>query len=245
MVPSESPTKHVYDGNGLTTHWPYTFALGTTDGSDVKVYLTDPATGTSTLLTSNYSVDVVASEVVYPTVASGLPALPATWKITLLRTEIITQGMNLLNQGALSSESLETAFDKLTLICQQLSEKMDRAVLQDISTTTGAITLTTLLTGIDPTQFAIAAAAAIAQMQAMIATFPIVRGTFTNATLVAGKLTITHSKNLTAPYTLFIQIYDNTGKTILPDAITGSANSHEIDLTSYGTLTGTYGYVYL
>ena len=218
MVPSASPTKHTYDGNGVTTAWPFTFQIATTTGDDILVYLTDPVTGTSTLLTANYSVDVPGLQVIYPTVASGLPPLPLLWKITLLRTEDITQGMNLINQSAFNAESLETAFDKLTLICQQLSEKMDRAVLQDV-TAISPITLSTLLTGIDMSQFSIAAAAAIAAMNALLATFPIVRGTFTNASLVAGKLTITHSKNLTTPFTLMIHIYDNTGKIILPDAV--------------------------
>jgi hypothetical protein len=34
-------------------------------------------------------------------------------------------------------------------------------------------------------------------------------------------------------------------KVIIPDEITGSANSHEIDLTSYGTISSTWGYVYV
>jgi uncharacterized protein YfkK (UPF0435 family) len=243
MVPSATPTKHTYSGNGLTVDWPFTFPIATTDGSDILIYLTNPTTGYSTLLTSNYSVNVPGLSVKYPTVASGLPALPATWKITLIRTEDIVQLMNLLNQGAFNAENLETAFDKLTMICQQLNEKMDRAVLQDV-TAIAPITLTTLLTSIDPTQFSIAAAAAIAQMNALLAAFPTTRGTFTNASLVAGKLTITHSKNLAAPYSLLIHIYNNLGKVIIPDAVTGSANSHEVDLTNYGALTGTWGYIY-
>jgi len=244
MVPSESPIKHTYDGNDLCVDWPFSFQIASPTGDDILVYLTSPTTGLSTLLTSNYFVDVPGLKVIYPTVASGLPPLPALWKITLLRTENITQLMNLINQGSFNAESLETAFDKVTLICQQLQEQMNRAVLQDIIAIT-PITLSTLYSGIDFTQFAIAAAAAIAAMNALLATFPIVRGTFTNATLVAGKLTITHSKNLTAPYSLMMHIYDNLGKIILPDAVTGSANSHEIDLTSYGVIAGTWGYIYL
>jgi uncharacterized protein YfkK (UPF0435 family) len=243
MVPSATPTKHTYDGNGLTVDWPFSFQIATTDGSDIFLYLTDPATGYSTVLTSNYSVNVAGLSVKYPTVASGLPPLPAGWKITLLRTEDITQLMNLLNQGAFNAENIETAFDKLTLICQQLNEKMNRAVLQDV-TAIAPITLTTLYSSIDMSQFSIAAAAAIAQMNALIASFPITRGTFTNADLAAGVLTITHSKNLTAPYTLNIQIYNSLGKIVLPDAITGSANSHAIDLSSFGAIAGTWGYIY-
>jgi len=244
MIASALPTKHTYDGNDLTILWPYTFPIATTDGSDIMVYLTDPATGLSTVLESNYSVDVPGAQVTYPTVASGLPALPALWKITLLRTENLTQIMNLINQAAFNAENLETAFDKLTMICQQLSEKMDRAVLQDVTETT-PITLSELYTGIDTTQWSIAAAANLAAMQAMLDSFPIVRGIFTNADLAAGVLTVTHSKNLATPFTLNIQIYNNSGKIVLPDAVTGSANSHAIDLSSYGVLTGTWGYIYL
>lgn len=71
------------------------------------------------------------------------------------------------------------------------------------------------------------------------------RGTFTNANLSSGKLTITHNKGLSAPYTILIQIYDNNGKMILPDEITGSTNSVEIDLSSFGSISGTWGYIYI
>jgi hypothetical protein len=71
------------------------------------------------------------------------------------------------------------------------------------------------------------------------------RGTFENADLVAGKLTITHNKNLSAPYSAFIMIFNNSGRQILPDEITGSANAAEIDLSSYGLITGTWGYIYV
>ena len=169
-------------------------------------------------------------------------------KITIVREIPLTQETDLQNQGAFNAESLETAFDKITMITQQLNEKMDRAVLQDVTSIT-PITLSTLLTGIDPSQVSIAAAAAIAAINAALAaalaSFPIVRGTFVNADLVAGKLTIIHNKGLTAPYTLFVQIYNNTGKTVLPDYITGAINSHEIDLASYGAIAGNWGYIYL
>ena len=61
------------------------------------------------------------------------------------------------------------------------------------------------------------------------------RGTFTNASLSSGKLTITHNKALAAPYQLIIFIYDNNYKMIIPDEITGATNSVEIDLTSFVT----------
>jgi len=72
-----------------------------------------------------------------------------------------------------------------------------------------------------------------------------VSATFTNASLSTGKLTITHNKALSAPYQIIVQIFDNNNKVIIPDEITGATNSVEVDLTSYGTLTGTWGYIYM
>lgn len=72
----------------------------------------------------------------------------------------------------------------------------------------------------------------------------IVNGTFDNTNLSSGILTITHNFGLPAPYTFDIAIFDNTNKMIVPDDITGSTNSIAIDLSSYGTLTGTWGYSY-
>jgi hypothetical protein len=67
-----------------------------------------------------------------------------------------------------------------------------------------------------------------------------VNATFTNATLVSGILTITH--NLGRQF-VPVTIADNSNKQIIPDEVTfGSANSLTIDLTSYGTLTGTWNY---
>jgi hypothetical protein len=70
-------------------------------------------------------------------------------------------------------------------------------------------------------------------------------GTFDNGDLTAGVLTITHTLGLSAPYAVNLAVFDNTGKQILPDEVTGSANSVAVDLSSYGALTGTWGYRYI
>lgn len=70
-------------------------------------------------------------------------------------------------------------------------------------------------------------------------------GTFINANLVAGVFTITHDKSLSPPYTVNVIIFDNNGHQIVPDAITGHANTVDITLTSFAPLLGTWGYVYV
>ncbi len=139
MIPSTGPIKHVYDGNDVTSLWPYTFPIATTDGSDVLVYLTDPD-DVRTLLTSNYSVDVAGSQVLYPIVTDPIiDPLPTGWKITLLRMEPLTQLMDLLNQGAFNAETLETAFDKLTMICQQLQDQVTTLVAEGLTGEAGIL----------------------------------------------------------------------------------------------------------
>lgn len=73
----------------------------------------------------------------------------------------------------------------------------------------------------------------------------LIRATFDNGDLAVGKLTITHNLALSAPYSVIVAIFDNNSKQIIPDDVTGATNSVEIDLTSYGTLTGTWGYLLL
>jgi len=70
-------------------------------------------------------------------------------------------------------------------------------------------------------------------------------GTFTSATLSSGTLTITHNKGLTAPYQLILVIVDDNNKQIIPDDITFAENSILVDLTSFGAISGTWGYRYL
>jgi len=69
-------------------------------------------------------------------------------------------------------------------------------------------------------------------------------GTFTNATLSDGVLTITHSLGLTN-FLKIVSISDNNEEQIIPDDITFATNTILVDLTSYGTLTGTWEYAYI
>ncbi|MGA3164080.1 MAG: hypothetical protein ABSD77_07810 [Verrucomicrobiota bacterium] len=69
------------------------------------------------------------------------------------------------------------------------------------------------------------------------------RGTFTFSSLTNGVLTITHNLNLTAPFAVTAIIFNNSYQQILPDNVTGSANSVQVDITSYtNTMTGTWGW---
>jgi len=128
MTVSAGTIKHVYNGTGAIREWDFTFPINTIDGSDIEVYLT-AVDGTITgPLTTNYSVDVDNSHVVYPTVASLLPLLAAGTKITLLRKEPLTQAAEWKNKGPFDTSTMMAALDKLTMICQQFEETMSRCI---------------------------------------------------------------------------------------------------------------------
>ena len=118
MTVSVKRNKVQYTGDNstvnFTVNWPYT------EKSQVKVYLgstlqtitthytlTDPgATGTVTFLTP-----------------------PGTGvNVSLIRETDYLQGVDYVNNDALDAETLEKAFDKLTMMCQQLDNKIDGSV---------------------------------------------------------------------------------------------------------------------
>jgi hypothetical protein len=61
---------------------------------------------------------------------------------------------------------------------------------------------------------------------------------FSNASLVAGILPVTHALNNRVAH---VVIVDNNYKTIIPDEITSTGvNTMQVDLSSYGTISGTW-----
>jgi hypothetical protein len=62
--------------------------------------------------------------------------------------------------------------------------------------------------------------------------------------LTAGVFTITHGQNLAPPYPVAVSIFDNNGRKVIPDSVVGSANSVAINLSSFGSIPGTWAYVY-
>jgi hypothetical protein len=71
------------------------------------------------------------------------------------------------------------------------------------------------------------------------------RDTFDNGDLVAGVLTITHSLGLSTPFTLLLTIANDSQQMIIPDEITFLTNTITVDLSSFGVISGTWGYYYI
>ena len=126
MLPGLTSSNN-FDGNDVTRVWTYTFQILTTDGSDIQLYTTD-ALGVVTAVNASYSIDVANSQVTYPTVDSGLDPLATGVTLTILRAEPLTQELDLVNQGSLDAEAVESAFDKLTAITQQIQREVDEGL---------------------------------------------------------------------------------------------------------------------
>lgn len=119
-------------GNGVTRQWSSGFRID--QPADLQIYHTD-ATGNETLIDpALYTVsgfgDPGGVNVTYP--VSGTP-LSTAEKITLLRVVSYDQQTSITNQGGFYPAVIERALDRVVYQCQQLAEKISRAVLVGVS----------------------------------------------------------------------------------------------------------------
>lgn len=140
MTVANPINKNIFQGDGVTTVFSYTFQLpsGST-GSDIYLFVFDNL-GVMTPIVSNFTLNLAAATITYPNVGGvaplglGVNALPANWQMVAVRSESITQALNLLTQGPFPAAGIMAAFDYLTMICQQLQEQINRAPLVPINT---------------------------------------------------------------------------------------------------------------
>lgn len=132
MSLSSTTNKVIYNGNGATSVWPFSFPV--LEADHLAVILTD-VDGLETVLSASlYSVDGIGDpaggSVTYPLL--GAPIAGST-KLTLLRTVPYTQTTVLSNQGGYYPEVVERRFDQIYMALQQLEERVGRASLHLLS----------------------------------------------------------------------------------------------------------------
>ncbi len=156
MTVANPSNVNIIAGDGVTTVFGYTFQLpAASTGSDIYAYVIDNL-GNVTRLTSNYTLNLQASQITYPVtggiapLVAGVNALPAGWTLAIYRIESLTQALNLLTQGPFPAAGLMAALDYITFIVQQLQEQLNRCVTfpvgstpSDASRTVSAITIST------------------------------------------------------------------------------------------------------
>ena len=119
MTVANTNVSSTYNCNGVTREWNIGFHYNPTlSGLDIVVLHAD---GTSTTVTANYEIE--SGVLTYPTVESELDPLPEGDVITITRVTPLTQNINLVQQGPLDAEALESGYDKATIQIQEVASK--------------------------------------------------------------------------------------------------------------------------
>ena len=137
---TSTDTKIIYDGDGTTTAFPYTF--GIIDASNIQVVRID-SDGSEHLLSADYYVDVANGNVNYPGYAPGSappveeqpPVLPVNSKLCIYRSVPQTQITDLPSTYPLSV--IEASLDKLTMLLQEVGEITGRSLKLSIGNGAG------------------------------------------------------------------------------------------------------------
>lgn len=134
-----------YAGNGVTTAFTYTGQF--LDEDDLVVIKRVDSTGVETVqtITTHYTVSGGDGETGTVTFVTA-PAVGET--VTIYNDPELTQSLNLVEGDASPAESKERAWDRLTLICQRLKNRVDRSVtLSEGFADTFDVSLPDVLTG--------------------------------------------------------------------------------------------------
>lgn len=132
-ISSEVRKAGPYDGNDVTTSFPFSFKVFSAD--DVVVVLTDPA-GVETILTggTDYSVTLNADQDTAPGgTVEKVSALPTGYLLTITSNVPNLQPLDLTNQGGFYPKVINAALDRLTILAQQNAEQISRSVKVPIS----------------------------------------------------------------------------------------------------------------
>ncbi|MBK8772265.1 MAG: hypothetical protein IPM06_17835 [Rhizobiales bacterium] len=137
-ISSDDRVAGPFAGNGVTVIFPFTFKVFTQ--VDLRVIQTDSSgVETDKTLTTHYTVSLNADQNVSPGGSiTMLVAPPAGHKITITTALQSLQQTDLTNGGGWYPQVIEDAFDKLTILVQQVEEKTDRAITVPISSGAGS-----------------------------------------------------------------------------------------------------------
>ena len=130
MTIASNVNKASYSGTGAVTKRPFGFNV--LRSAHPKAIISDEF-GKENQLSTGYNVSIDGGFVTYPLPESGERPLANNKKITLLREVPIVQNTDLINQGPMEAEVLESAYDYLTMAVQQLNEKTNRALLGPVT----------------------------------------------------------------------------------------------------------------
>jgi|GEM_PF-6632056 len=122
----QSDTSRIqYTGNGsAVTPYPVPFVF--LEATHIHVVVTDEA-GSETALTLGTEFTVAGAGSPSGGTVTTKTAIPGTRKLTIYREVPATQQTKILENSKMPAEAIEKGLDKLTMICQQLKRKVERA----------------------------------------------------------------------------------------------------------------------
>lgn len=166
-ISSEVRKAGPYDGNDVTTSFPFSFKVFSAD--DVVVVLTDPA-GIETTLTgsgTDYSVTLNADQDTAPGgTVEKVSALATDYLLTITSSVPNLQPLDLTNQGGFYPKVINAALDRLTILAQQNAEQIGRSVKVPISSSVTPDSLIAQLTQDAATAAAAASSASASETAA-------------------------------------------------------------------------------
>jgi hypothetical protein len=138
MTISGTYTPDAYTGNGSTTAFPVTFVFfGTSTNAEIEVIERVVATGVESTKVNGTDYTVTGGSGATGTVtAATAPASTVQWIIRRVTTE--TQETDYVENDPFPAESHEAALDRLTLVAQEATESLTRAIQFPVSYTGGA-----------------------------------------------------------------------------------------------------------
>lgn len=138
MTLSSTQTKQPYGGNGSTTEYSIPFMFMRNE--DIEVVLTDVEGFDSILsLGTDYQITGAGEQDGGKCTMSVPPE--AGQKLLIRRSPAIIQETDYLENQAFPAASHEAALDNLTMICQALSERLDRTISFKISSAVTGVEL--------------------------------------------------------------------------------------------------------
>lgn len=136
MSITNETSKIVYAMDGVTVTFPFPYAFYAATDLVVTKYTIADGTTAVLVLNTDYTVSGVAP---YPSGANVVVTDDASsaYKLVIQRIEPLNQLTTYQVSGVFPAKTHEYGFDKLVLIAQQLQETISRAVLNNISSSTG------------------------------------------------------------------------------------------------------------
>lgn len=146
MTTTTITNKARYEGNGVTDTFAFTGRIFATSDLVVEIILRSDDSLVETLTeTTHYTVTINSPESASVTVVSG--KIPSSLQdIQIRRSLSQTQTLDLPTGTVFPAVSVENALDKVTTLTQDLSEKLDRTILLDVTSSATAPTIGTLTT---------------------------------------------------------------------------------------------------